>query len=253
MPQPFGSTKPSCSAVRLAPKVEFASKVSVCTPCHPGSVDCTAFDRVNPPGANIVVGRRPEREGLADQKIADRRAGRVGGGGRRARFSRHGALCRTSAAIPPTCGAAADVPKNGAGNDPAPLIDTPSIAARSGFSRPSSVGPRLLKNSGVAVRGIEARLVGSARERARGGGRRRADRADRNHAHRRSAGIALRRDAARRGVVVVTLVPRRREQRRSRRRRIPAETRRCSGSSAAPRRERSARRCRKRSAAPALT
>ena len=51
--------------------------------------------------------------------------------------------------MPPTCGAAADVPKNGAGNEPAPVIDTPSIAARSGFNRPSSVGPRLLKNSGV--------------------------------------------------------------------------------------------------------
>src|SRR5207237_29633 len=65
------------------------------------------------------------------------------------RFSRHGAPCRTSAAMPPMCGAAADVPKNVVPNEPAPVIDTPSIAAMSGFGRPSSVGPRLLKNSAV--------------------------------------------------------------------------------------------------------
>src|SRR6202040_1796942 len=49
-----------------------------------------------------------------------------------ARFSRHGAPCSKSAAMPPMWGAAADVPKNGALNDPAPVIDTPSIAAMSG-------------------------------------------------------------------------------------------------------------------------
>ena len=48
--------------------------------------------------------------------------------------------------MPATCGAAADVPKNGLGNRPAPVIATPSIAETSGFMRPSSVGPRLLKN-----------------------------------------------------------------------------------------------------------
>ena len=31
--------------------------------------------------------------------------------------------------------------------DPAPVTDTPSIALTSGLTRPSSVGPRLLKNS----------------------------------------------------------------------------------------------------------
>ena len=65
------------------------------------------------------------------------------------RFSRHGAPCSISAAIPAACGAAADVPKNVVPNDPAPVIETPSIAAMSGFCRPSSVGPRLLKNSAV--------------------------------------------------------------------------------------------------------
>src|SRR5205823_1903008 len=63
--------------------------------------------------------------------------------------SRHGAPCSSSAAMPPMCGAAADVPKNVDGNEPAPVTDTPSIAAMSGFTRPSSVGPRLLKNSAV--------------------------------------------------------------------------------------------------------
>ena len=47
------------------------------------------------------------------------------------------------------CGAAAEVPKKLLLNPPAPVIDTPSIAAMSGFGRPSSVGPRLLKNSMV--------------------------------------------------------------------------------------------------------
>ncbi len=45
------------------------------------------------------------------------------------------------------CGAAADVPKNSFGKLPAPLTDTPSMPETSGFVRPSSVGPRLLKNS----------------------------------------------------------------------------------------------------------
>src|SRR5262245_23282040 len=63
--------------------------------------------------------------------------------------SRHGAACIASAAIPATCGAAADVPKKVDGNPPAPVTETPSIADTSGFCRPSSVGPRLLKNSTV--------------------------------------------------------------------------------------------------------
>ena len=131
------------------------------------------------------------------------------------RFRRQGALCSSSAAMPPTCGAAADVPKNGAGNDPAPVIDTPSIAAMSGFRRPSSVGPRLLKNSGVTFDVSRHDSSGAAPENAP------AAAADAeqiaptdDHAHRRSAGVALRRDAARCRVVVVALVARRREQRR---------------------------------------
>src|SRR5262249_37510040 len=65
------------------------------------------------------------------------------------RFNRHGALCSTSAAMAPMCGLAAEVPKKGAGKLPAPEIETPSMAIRSGLVRPSSVGPRLLKTSAV--------------------------------------------------------------------------------------------------------
>src|SRR4029078_3252436 len=68
-----------------------------------------------------------------------------------ARFNRHGAPCRTSAAMPPMCGDAADVPKNVLPNEPAPVIDTPSIAAMSGFGRRSPVGPRRLKYSAVRL------------------------------------------------------------------------------------------------------
>src|SRR5262245_23311358 len=66
-----------------------------------------------------------------------------------ARLKRHGALCKRSAATPPTCATDADVPKNTLPNDPAPVTDTPSMADTSGFTRPSRVGPRLLKNSTV--------------------------------------------------------------------------------------------------------
>src|SRR4029078_5944179 len=68
-----------------------------------------------------------------------------------ARFNRHGAPCRTSAAMPPMCGDASDVPKNVLPNEPAPVIDTPSIAEMWGFGRPSTVGPRLLKYSAVRL------------------------------------------------------------------------------------------------------
>src|SRR5437660_4546533 len=51
--------------------------------------------------------------------------------------------------MPATCGAAADVPKKGFTNRPAAVTLTPSIADTSGFTRPSSVGPMLLKNSTV--------------------------------------------------------------------------------------------------------
>src|SRR2546430_17690934 len=51
--------------------------------------------------------------------------------------------------MPATCGAAADVPKKGFTNRPGAVTLTPSIADTSGFTRPSSVGPMLLKNSTV--------------------------------------------------------------------------------------------------------
>src|SRR5919197_993473 len=60
---------------------------------------------------------------------------------------RVGSALRINAPTAPACGAAADVPKNGVGNPPAPVTDTPSGATSSGFTRPSSVGPRELKGS----------------------------------------------------------------------------------------------------------
>ena len=39
------------------------------------------------------------------------------------------------------------MPKKGDEKLPAPVIETPSMAEMSGLMRPSSVGPRLLKNS----------------------------------------------------------------------------------------------------------
>ena len=64
-------------------------------------------------------------------------------------LSRQGAAWRSSAATPAACGAAAEEPKNGFSKLPAPVIETPSIPLTSGFSRPSTVGPLLLKKSMV--------------------------------------------------------------------------------------------------------
>ena len=56
-----------------------------------------------------------------------------------------GFALRRRAAAPAACGAAAEVPKNVA--KPGTLVETPSGATTSGFSLPSLVGPRELKNS----------------------------------------------------------------------------------------------------------
>src|SRR5580765_7769117 len=53
-----------------------------------------------------------------------------------ARPSRQGAFWSSSAAMPPRCGEAADVPKNWVPKLPAPVMETPSIAASSGLARP---------------------------------------------------------------------------------------------------------------------
>ena len=45
-------------------------------------------------------------------------------------------------AIAAACGAAAEVPKNGFGNPPAPVMETPSAAVMSGFWRTSLPWPR---------------------------------------------------------------------------------------------------------------
>src|SRR5258708_24400087 len=54
-PQPFGSVKPSCSPVRLAPKVLLASNDSVFDfPFHPGSVDCTVANASTRPAPKVL-------------------------------------------------------------------------------------------------------------------------------------------------------------------------------------------------------
>src|SRR5262249_27062655 len=60
---------------------------------------------------------------------------------------RQGAACSKSAAIPPTCGTAAEAPKNGLSKSPAPATETPAMAATSALVRPSVVGLLLLKIS----------------------------------------------------------------------------------------------------------
>ena len=206
-------------------------------------------ERVDPPAPTVLSGAGPSGKVLPTSRFLIVVRCRVGGGGR---------VCPSSADTARSAGRARQsrrraarrpaMPKKGAGNDPAPLIDTPSIAAMSGFMPPverRAAAAEELRASDSRCRGTTRRA--RAENAPRGGRRRRADRADRDDAHRRTAGIALRRDAARRGVVVVPLVPRRREQRRSRRRRTPAGTRRCSDASAARRPARSARRCGSRS------
>src|SRR5690349_16748934 len=147
----FGSVNPSCDAVSDAPNVVFASKVSVVLrPFHVGMIvriDPNASAR---PAPNVLSGvsavRRTARPSSKSRTVVRAAAAAVVDA---ARLSRHGAPCRSSAAMPPMCGDAADVPKKVDGNEPAPVIDTPSMAAMSGFCRPSIVGPRLLKNSAV--------------------------------------------------------------------------------------------------------
>src|SRR5262249_44265334 len=147
----FGSTNPSCAGVRSAPNVVFASKVIVGTrPVHVGSTVRTDWNASARPAPNTLSGVLPVSL-TAWLSSRSRMVVRAAAAAvvEAARFIRHGAPCSRSAAMPPMCGDAADVPKNVDGNAPAPVIDTPSIAVMSGFWRPSSVGPRLLRTSAV--------------------------------------------------------------------------------------------------------
>jgi hypothetical protein len=134
----------------LAPNGVLASKVNVGDPCQVGSVAWTADKASARPTPNVLSGAGL-LNATACPVIRFRSVVRatVGSIVDVVRFSKHGALCSNSAAIPPMCGAAADVPKNAVGKPPAPNTVTPSMAAMSGLVRPSSVGPRLLKNSAV--------------------------------------------------------------------------------------------------------
>src|SRR5262249_55973930 len=136
-------------AVSVAPPDAFASTTIAVGPVKTGSVRCTV----------AAASARPEPDRLSGCPVVfnenalvttvSRSAVRAATGSSRPLppSSRHGAPCTASAAIAATCGVAADVPKKSDPNAPAPVTDTPSIAETSGFCRPSSVGPRLLKNS----------------------------------------------------------------------------------------------------------
>lgn len=58
------------------------------------------------------------------------------------------------AAIPATCGAAADVPKKGVEKPPAPVIDTPSVAVTSGFNRCTNVGKKMVDGPRLLIGSI---------------------------------------------------------------------------------------------------
>src|ERR1051326_7528850 len=149
--QLFGSRNPSCAGVSATPNVEFASKVRFAlAPRHAGSVALIAASASARPAPNTLSGVAVlRRTALLSSRLRTAPRAVAAAIVDVLRFSRQGAPCSSSAATPATCGAAADVPKNVVPNDPAPVIETPSIAAMSGFCRPSSVGPRLLKNSAV--------------------------------------------------------------------------------------------------------
>ena len=117
-------------------------------PENAGSVFWTDAKTLASPTPNVLSGPASEIA-VAPARIMLRTFVRAltGSAAPAAPLMRHDAPCSTSAASPATCGAAADVPKNGFSKLPAAVTPTPSIAEISGFSRPSSVGPRLLKNS----------------------------------------------------------------------------------------------------------
>ena len=211
----------------------------------PAAWRCTDGEGVGAAGADDVVGRagpagtpcRPADRAPSVRAVA-------AGTAEAARLSRHGALCSSSAAMPPTCGAAADVPKNGAGKRPGAgdrhAVDRRDVRLQPAVERRPAAAEELRPSDCEVSRHDSSGAAGG--KRAGGRRRRRADRADRNHAHRRAAGVALRRDAARRGVVVVALVARRRQQRRPGGGALRLEREEVQVSAAAPRRARSARR-----------
>src|SRR5437899_6382369 len=146
--QPFGSENPSWSAVSVAPSGELPLTVVAADPRNTGSVFCADARASARPYPNTLSGTT-SLTCAAFLTIKSRSVVRAvpASSADGPPATRHGAACSTSAAMPATCGAAADVPKNGFSNRPAAVTLTPSIAEISGFSRPSTVGPRLLKNS----------------------------------------------------------------------------------------------------------
>src|SRR5947209_18610857 len=133
----FGSENPSCAAVRLVPNGEFPSTVRLADPLRFGSVACTAPNASARPMPNVLSGfgllkmtAWPRRRLRSVVRAVEAAIVDV------VRLSRHGAPCKTSAAMPPRCGDPADVPKNVVPNPPAPVTLTPSTAVMSGLDAP---------------------------------------------------------------------------------------------------------------------
>src|SRR5207249_1335779 len=136
----------------VAPTGELPLTAIVDAPPNTGSVFCTDASASARPYPNMVSGT-VSLNGTAFVTIRFRRAARAAADSMApgAPATRQGAACSTSAAMPAMCGAAADVPKNGFANRPAAVTLTPSMDDTSGLSRPSIVGPLLLKNSIVVL------------------------------------------------------------------------------------------------------
>src|SRR4029077_62696 len=107
-------------------------------PLNDGSVFSTEASASARPNPNVLFGSPlPRRTALFSTRLRRLVRADVGLSAPSVEASRHGADCSTSAGGPAACGAAADVPKNGAGNPPAPLTATPSMLEISGLVRPS--------------------------------------------------------------------------------------------------------------------
>src|SRR5437870_9097149 len=144
----------------VAPVGTLPLTVSLVIPLAPGMVLSAAARALIRPEPKTSFGAGLPR-GAALFKIRPRSVVRAVAPSRApgAPLSRQGADCKSKAATPAACGVAAELPKNGFSKLPAPVTETPSIPLTSGFRRPSTVGPLLLKKS--MVEWVSSRQLGS--------------------------------------------------------------------------------------------
>src|SRR5579862_769942 len=137
-----GTANPSCGAVKLTPVGVLPPTTREDDPLKAGMVAFTEPSASARPAPKILFGDGPP-SGIALFKRRLRRSVRAVtlSSPLFALLRRHDLDSRRSAAIPAMWGAAAEVPKNGFSNPPAPVMETPSIPEISGLLRPSSVGP----------------------------------------------------------------------------------------------------------------